>query len=96
LRTERILENVEPLFQWCAWQAHAGQWKNALRRPREKSVDQYEVRSWDGWYRHITLAMIAHAYLAVLCADATPAPPKKKMPHSRMHKWKQQRLHASR
>ena len=22
-------------------------------------LDQYEVRKWDGWYRHITLAMLA-------------------------------------
>ena len=29
-------------------------------------LDQYEVRRWDGWHRHITLAMLAHAYLAVL------------------------------
>jgi SRSO17 transposase len=29
-------------------------------------LDQYEVRSWRGWHRHITLAMLAHAYLAVL------------------------------
>ena len=29
-------------------------------------LDQYEVRRWDGWYRHITLAMLAHAYLAVV------------------------------
>ena len=28
-------------------------------------LDQYEVRRWDGWYRHITLAMLAHAYLSV-------------------------------
>ncbi len=28
-------------------------------------LDQYEVRSWRGWYRHITLSMLAHAYLAV-------------------------------
>ena len=26
-------------------------------------LDQYEVRKWDGWYRYITLAMLAHAYL---------------------------------
>ena len=25
-------------------------------------LDQYEVRKWEGWYRHITLAMLAHAY----------------------------------
>ncbi len=29
-------------------------------------LDQYEVRKWDGWYRHITLAMLARAYLAVI------------------------------
>ena len=29
-------------------------------------LDQYEVRTWNGWYRHITLAMLAQAYLAVV------------------------------
>ena len=29
----------------------------------EVGLDQYEVRRWDGWYRHITLA---HAYLAAV------------------------------
>ena len=29
-------------------------------------LDQYEVRRWDGWYRHITLSMLAHAYLSVI------------------------------
>ena len=28
-------------------------------------MDRYEVRRWEGWYRHITLAMLAQAYLAV-------------------------------
>jgi SRSO17 transposase len=32
----------------------------------EVGLDQYEVRSWQGWYRHITLALLAHAYLTVL------------------------------
>ena len=32
----------------------------------EVGLDQYEVRSWAGWHRHVTLAMLAHAYLAVL------------------------------
>ena len=37
-------------------------------------LDQYEVRKWEGWYRHVTLAMLAHACLAVvrLQADAGP------------------------
>jgi SRSO17 transposase len=31
----------------------------------EIGLDEYEVRRWTGWYRHITLAMLAQAYLAV-------------------------------
>ena len=34
-------------------------------------LDQYEVRKWEGWYRHITLAMLAHAYLAVVRQQAS-------------------------
>jgi SRSO17 transposase len=34
----------------------------------EVGLDHYEVRSWTGWYRHITLAMWALALLAVLRA----------------------------
>ena len=36
----------------------------------EVGLDQYEVRKWDGWYRHITLAMLAHAYLSVIRRQA--------------------------
>jgi SRSO17 transposase len=32
----------------------------------EVGLDEYEVRSWAGWHRHVTLAMLAHACLAVL------------------------------
>jgi len=32
----------------------------------EVGLDEYEVRSWTGWHRHVTLAMPAHAYLAVV------------------------------
>ena len=32
----------------------------------EVGLDQYEVRAWTGWHRHITLAMFALAYLAVI------------------------------
>jgi SRSO17 transposase len=31
----------------------------------EVGLDQYEVRSWPSWYRHVTLALLAHAFLAV-------------------------------
>lgn len=36
----------------------------------EVGLDEYEVRKWDGWYRHITLALVAHAYLTVTQATA--------------------------
>jgi SRSO17 transposase len=36
----------------------------------EVGLDQYEVRGWTGWQRHITLALVAHAYLAVTRATA--------------------------
>jgi SRSO17 transposase len=36
----------------------------------EVGLDHYEVRSWTGWYRHITLAMWALALLAVMRAGA--------------------------
>ncbi len=33
-------------------------------------LDEYEVRSWKGWYRHMTLALLAHAFLTVTRATA--------------------------
>lgn len=39
----------------------------------EVGLDQYQVRRYDGWHRHITLAMLAHAYLAVTAAHAPKA-----------------------
>ena len=34
-------------------------------------LDHDEVRRWPGWYRHITLALLAHAFLAVVRTQAT-------------------------
>ncbi len=34
----------------------------------EIGLDHYQVRRYDAWYRHITLAMLAHTYLAVTAA----------------------------
>lgn len=39
----------------------------------EVGLDQYQVRRFDGWHRHITLAMLAHAYLAATAAHAPKA-----------------------
>jgi SRSO17 transposase len=32
----------------------------------EVGLDEYEVRKWEGWHRHITLCLLAHAYLVVV------------------------------
>jgi SRSO17 transposase len=32
----------------------------------EAGLDEYETRSWTGWYRHITLSLLAHAFLSVV------------------------------
>ncbi len=39
----------------------------------EVGLGHYEVRSWDGWHRHISLAMLAHAFLAVMKAMSDAA-----------------------
>lgn len=43
-------------------------------------LDHYEVRSWSGWYRHITLAMLAHAFLAVTGTRVSRDDEKKTVP----------------
>lgn len=44
----------------------------------EVGLDQYEVRSWTGWYRHMSLAMWAQAFLSVVRAECgAPVAPKK-------------------
>jgi SRSO17 transposase len=37
----------------------------------EVGLDHDELRNWPGWYRHITLALLAHAFLAVTCTQAS-------------------------
>ena len=36
----------------------------------EVGLDHDEVRRWPGWYRHITLALLAHAFLVVTRTQA--------------------------
>lgn len=37
---------------------------------QETGLDEYEVRSWHGWYRHMTLSMLALVFLSVIRAKA--------------------------
>ncbi|MFE0705417.1 IS701 family transposase [Streptomyces sp. NPDC058872] len=38
-------------------------------------LDHYQVRNWTAWHRHITLAMLALAFLTAVAADAAPQRP---------------------
>ncbi len=44
---------------------------------KDLGLDHYEVRSFVGWYRHITLVLLALAYLVGICATerCSPDPP---------------------
>jgi SRSO17 transposase len=36
----------------------------------EVGLDNYQVRTWDAWHRHITLAMLAHTFLSITAQRA--------------------------
>ena len=66
--------------------ARVGAWRWSIEtefqmEKRESGLDEYEVRSWQGWHHHITLALLAGAFLLTLeqewgkkAAPAHPAP----------------------
>jgi SRSO17 transposase len=37
---------------------------------QECGLDEYEVRSWSAWHRHVTLALLAHAFLVAMQLQA--------------------------
>ena len=41
---------------------------------KDMGLDQYEVRSWTAWYRHVTLVMLAYAFLVGICAQVRTPP----------------------
>ncbi|WPB96568.1 IS701 family transposase [Streptomyces malaysiensis] len=54
--------------RWCVeecFQAAKGQ----------VGLDHYQVRHWTSWHRHVTLTMLALAFLTALAADAAPQRP---------------------
>jgi SRSO17 transposase len=51
-------------------QASGARWhiEEDLENAKDLGLDHYEVRSFVGWYRHITLVLVALAYLTGICA----------------------------
>ena len=58
-----------PLFTLV--QAVGARWhiEEDLQASKSLGLDQYEVRSYLGWYRHITLVLLAYAFLVSLCVQ---------------------------
>jgi SRSO17 transposase len=42
----------------------------------EAGLDEYEVRYWHSWHRHVTLSMMAHAWLASMRQTTEDSPPR--------------------
>jgi SRSO17 transposase len=52
-------------------QAIGARWRveEDLQLCKHLGMDQYEVRSYRGWYRHVTLVLLAAAFLVSLCVQ---------------------------
>src|SRR6266571_1080807 len=52
-------------------QAIGARWhiEEDLQASKDLGLDHYEVRSYVGWYRHITLVMLAYAFLVGICVQ---------------------------
>jgi SRSO17 transposase len=64
--TETVLEEVAGAAG-SRWAIEEG----FERAKGEVGLDQYEVRGWTAWHRHVTLALLADAYLEVTRLNAT-------------------------
>jgi len=61
---------------------------------QEVGLAEYEVRSWTGWHRHVTLACLAHAFLTVIRArgrDPLAEEPKGDRPSGSMARFRASR-----
>jgi hypothetical protein len=56
-------------------QAIGARWhiEEDLQASKALGLDQYEVRSYLGWYRHLTLVMLAYAFLVSICVQQREA-----------------------
>src|SRR6266487_25707 len=82
----RFLDDPSQLSSYLVWtrpdtplpiivRAIGGRWhiEEDLQASKALGLDHYEVRSYLGWYRHITLVLLAYAFLVGLCVHANAA-----------------------
>lgn len=78
----RCLDNLDEVAYFLVWappntplsimvQAIGCRWhiEEDLQASKDLGLDQYEVRSYVGWYRHITLVLLAYAFLVSICVQ---------------------------
>ncbi len=58
--------------RWCI--------EEDLQASKDLGLDQYEVRSYLGWYRHLTLVLLAYALLVGICVQDQHAHPVQEEP----------------
>ena len=88
LVVRRCLDDPHELAYYLVWappntplptmvQAIGGRWhiEEDLEATKDLGLDHYEVRSYLGWYRHITLVLLAHAFLLSITVQDALAPP---------------------
>ena len=82
LLVRRCLDDPQELAYYLVWaplatplstmvQAVGARWhiEEDLQASKDLGLDQYEVRSYLGWYRHITLVLLAAAFLVGICVQ---------------------------
>ena len=82
----RCIDDPNELAYYLVWappdtslpimvQAIGSRWhiEEDLEASKDLGLDQYEVRSYLGWYRHITLVLLASAFLLTICVQAREA-----------------------
>ena len=82
LLLRRCLDDPHELASYLVWaplhtplcimvQAIGARWRieEDLEASKDLGLDQYEVRSSVGWYRHITLVLLASAFLVGICVQ---------------------------
>jgi SRSO17 transposase len=92
LLVRRSIEDPEELSAYTVFCAHnttlealakvaGSRWRVEIgfeEAKGEVGLAHYEVRSWDGWQRHITLSLFAHAFLAAIRAEGVDIEPSQK------------------
>ena len=79
---KRVFETWKTLLPYHQENSLGRTWQEAATSMAkgECGLDQYEVRGWTGWHRHVTLSLFALAVVAVIRSRAVAGPKQKSRP----------------